>query len=262
MNLKYAFGVVLSIPLLPILYFQGKNVRQSVPDLPEATGTKGLASANSEKTLRLITIGESTVAGIGVATHEEGFSGTLAKELSSKLAVNISWEVFAKSGFTAKQICEAIVPQIIEKDIDLIVIGTGGNDAFTLNLPYYWKKNCQKLIDELRQKYPKTPIVFLNMPPIKEFPAFTGIMKFVLGNLVEILGEELEKLIKNQENVFYYSEVITLETWSKILDLDANPSDFFSDGVHPSKLTYQSWAKYFAEYLVSNKLIIKQLSAF
>jgi hypothetical protein len=126
-----------------------------VPSLPEATGTKGLASANSDKTLQLITIGESTIVGIGVDTHEEGFTGTLAKELASKLSVNISWEVFAKSGFTAKQICEEIVPQIIEKEIDLIVIGTVGNDAFTLNLPYYWKKNCQKLIDELLLKYPQ-----------------------------------------------------------------------------------------------------------
>jgi lysophospholipase L1-like esterase len=259
MNIKYILGVVLSIPLLPILYFQGKKVRQSVPTLPEATGTEGFALVNSEKTIRLITIGESTVAGIGVETHEEGFSGTLAKELATKLSLNVSWKVFAKSGFTAKQICESIVPQITEKEIDLIVIGTGGNDVFTLNIPSYWKKNIQRLIDDLRLKYPKTPIVFLNMPPIKEFPAFTKLMKFVLGNLVEILGEELAKQIKNQEKVFYYSEVITLETWTKVLNLDANTSDFFSDGVHPSKLTYQSWAKYFAEYLVSNNLIIKLL---
>jgi hypothetical protein len=97
------------------------------------------------------------------------------------------------------------------------------------------------------------------MPPIKEFPAFTGIMKFILGNLVEIFGEELEILIKNQDNVFYYSEVITLETWSKLLNFEANPSYFFSDGVHPSKLTYQSWTKYFAEYLFRNELIMSRL---
>ena len=92
-NLKYFFGAIITIPLLPIMYFQGKKIRSSVPTLPEATGTEGKAEKNPNRTLKLITIGESTIAGVGVDTHEEGFTGTIAKELSQKLDTDIEWKV-------------------------------------------------------------------------------------------------------------------------------------------------------------------------
>ena len=95
------------------------------------------------------------------------------------------------------------------------------------------------------------------MPPIKEFPAFKNPTKFVLGNLIEIFGEEVAKLVHKNDNVFYSSEIIKLENWKKRLNLTGKPSDFFSDGVHPSKLTYQVWAKEMANYIVRNQEILK-----
>lgn len=245
MNLRYTLGSLISIPLLPALYFQGKKVMSTIPKLPEATGTTGIAQYTKEtnRTLRLLTIGESTIAGVGVKTHEEGFSGSLAKELSCLLECNMNWTVYARSGFTAKDVLTKLLPTIKEKEFDLIVIGLGGNDAFGLHRPSYWKKYIQKVIDTLRTQYPTTPIVFCNMPPIKEFPAFTPVMKFILGNLVEIFGKELDKLIQNYPNVYYHHTIIRMQEWAQRFDIKAEASSFFSDGVHPSLLTYQTWAK-------------------
>lgn len=249
MNLKYFFGCFLGIPLLPIMYVQGKRIRSSVPKLPEAEGNEGIVQSDSATSLRLITIGESTIAGVGVKTHEEGFSGTLAKELSVALDMTIEWKVYARSGYTAKRIGEKTLDRIPIQPVDLIVLGLGGNDAFTLNRPGKWRKHIQELIDELKARFGDVPIVFLNMPPIKGFPAFTRIIKFVVGNLVEILGEELKNQIKNQDGVYYYSRKITLEDWITRLNIKKDPKDFFSDGVHPSKLTYQVWAKDLANFI-------------
>lgn len=79
MNLRYTLGAICTIPFLPLMYFQGKRIKASVPELPEAKGPEGsvLVEPPASKKLRMLTIGESTVAGIGVETHEEGFSGTL-----------------------------------------------------------------------------------------------------------------------------------------------------------------------------------------
>jgi lysophospholipase L1-like esterase len=130
----------------------------------------------------------------------------------------------------------------------------GGNDAFTLNSPKNWISDINKLINLLQHKYPNTPIFFTNMPPIKEFPAFTKTIKFVIGNLVEILGKELKKSIQHKENVFYYDEIITLKEWSEKHSLsNSNSTIYFSDGVHPSKLTYQIWGKEIAEFIVKTK---------
>lgn len=254
MNLKYILGCIISLPLLPLLYFQGKNIRKKVPKLPEAKEPKGFVNGNFSKTLHILSIGESTIAGVGVAYHKNGFTGALANALSKELKSNINWKVYAKSGYTVKQICKKIVPKIEETSTDVIVIGMGGNDAFTLNSPKKWIDDISNLIELLQDKFPNVPIFFTNMPPIKEFPAFTKSIKFVIGNLAEILGEELYFFVKNKKNVFYNDEIIKLKTWSKRHQLPNNNSKiYFSDGVHPSELTYQIWAREMG-YFIKQKL--------
>ena len=145
--------------------------------------------------------------------------------------------------------------QIKNKDIDLIVIGLGGNNAFTLCTPNKWKKDINELIQNLQSIYNDVPIVFINMPPIKAFPAFTPLIQFTLGNLVELLGKELSKVVENYSEVHYYSRVINLEDWIHRLQINAKPEEFFSDGVHPSKLTYQVWARDVAGYIIDNQIV-------
>jgi lysophospholipase L1-like esterase len=228
---------------------QGKRIRASVPRLPPAKGASGYIGAGKAQPLRLITLGESTIAGIGVETHAEGFSGTLARALADQLGKPVEWKVYAKSGYTAERVTEKLVPQITETNIDLIVIGLGGNDAFHLNSPWRWRRSIRELIAALRQRFPETPVLFANMPPIKSFPAFTPLIKRVVGSHVEWLGQALGHVVQPLPNVFYYARVITLEDWRDRLGVSAPPADFFSDGVHPSALTYQVWAQDVAGYI-------------
>ncbi|MCL7763322.1 SGNH/GDSL hydrolase family protein [Polaribacter sp. Z014] len=249
-KLKYFLGAIISVPLLPFLYFQGKNIRKKVPKLPEAKEPKGIVNGNFNKTLNLLTIGESTIAGVGVDYHKNGFTGSLSNILSTNLKSNVNWRVYARSGYTVAQVCKKIIPKIEENSADIIVIGMGGNDAFTLNSPKNWDSAIENLINLLQNKFPGTPLFFTNMPPIKEFPAFTKPIKFVIGNLVEILGERLQTITKDKKNVFYFNEVITLENWSKKHGLPTNNSKtYFSDGVHPSKLTYKIWGEEMGNFI-------------
>jgi len=250
MNLKYILGSLISLPLLPLLYFQGRKIRKKVPRLPEAKEPKGFVNGDFKKTLEIVCIGESTFAGVGVEYHKNGFAGSLANTLSTKLKSNINWRVYAKSGYTVKQVCEKIIPTIEETAIDIIVIGMGGNDAFTLNSPKKWISDIDDLVNSIQSKFPNTPIYFANMPPIKEFPAFTKSIKFVIGNLVEILGKELKKFTDNKSNVYYNNEIVTLKKWSKRHSLPTDNSKlYFSDGVHPSKLTYHVWGEEMGDFI-------------
>lgn len=257
MSLKYYFGAALAFPLLPLLYFQGKKIRKEVPKLPEAKNPKGYIKTTSEKTLKIVAIGESTIAGVGVDFHKNGFIGALAQEISSKQNVSILWRVYAKSGYTAKLVRKRIVPKIEETNADIIIIGLGGNDAFTLNSPELWMYQINLLIKTLKNKFPKTPIYFTNLPPIKEFPAFTKAIKFVIGNLVEILGTRLHTRVHKKTNVFFNNEIIKLQSWQKKYNLKGDASVFFSDGVHPSKITYQTWGKDMAHFIMNTQILNK-----
>lgn len=259
MNIQYILGAIVTFPLLPIMYLQGKKIKKTVPILPEAVGVKGVSLGSSKKVLRMITIGESTIAGVGVKTHQEGFTGSLAEELATELDTTIDWKVYAKSGYTAKKITEKIIGHINEKSIDLVVIGLGGNDAFELNTPNKWNRDVRELIRSLRRKFNGVPIVFTNMPPIKDFPAFTGLIKFTIGNLVRVLGKELNRIVKDFERVYYYARQSSCKDYIERFDLDIEPSDFFVDGVHPSKMTYQIWAKDVVNFITQSKEIKKAL---
>lgn len=260
MNLRYLSGALISLPLLPLMYLHGKRIKASIPQLPEAAGSEGEHHNNLKKpVLRLLFIGESTIAGVGVKTHEEGFTGTFAKEISSYFKAPVQWKVYARSGYTAQRVDEKIIPKISEESADLIVIGIGGNDAFTLNRPSKWNAATRSLIQSLRSKFPAAIVVFCNMPPIKEFPAFTPLIKFTVGNLVEILGDELQQTVRSFPDVYYFEKKITLERWTSKFQLKAKKEDFFSDGIHPSKLTYQTWAKDVAQEVCENETIKKAL---
>ncbi len=248
-RLKFIFGFILSLPLLPVIIFQGKKIRRLVPKLPEAKDPYGAIDFGFEEPINVLFLGESTVAGVGVATHAEGFAGATARELARLFKKNIEWKVVARSGYTVRMVRRKLMRQIGEFEPDLIILGLGGNDAFKLHSPWKWRVQTSKLIRALNLVYPDIPVVFTNMPPIKEFPAFTKSIKFVVGNLVEILGVELTSLVKQFKNVFYNSEVIRLEDWIHLLMDSKSPDEFFSDGVHPSKLTYQTWGREFARFI-------------
>lgn len=254
-QIQYYLGGIIALPLLPLLYYQGKNIRKKVPRLPEASGTKGRSNSSSSEInqpLQLITIGESTIAGVGVERHEEGFTGSLANALAQAYNCQVNWEVFAKSGYTAKQVNERLLKKVAAKKADLIVIGLGGNDAFTLNNPKRWTQDCKELIRMLQEKYPEAALFFCNMPPIKEFPAFTKPIKWVIGNLVELLGKSLNENVKDTPSVYYNSEVVKLKTWLDRYELQKTRDDLFSDGVHPAKITYQTWGRDMAQFIKRN----------
>ncbi|MEO0474284.1 MAG: SGNH/GDSL hydrolase family protein [Bacteroidota bacterium] len=258
-HLSYIFGAICSIPLLPFLYFQAKAVRKAVPSLPEADVPFGMVNKGAAVSKRLLVIGESTMAGLGVQKHQDGFAGAFATAWADALQVNVNWRVYAKSGFTAKEVREQILPDIFtaKESADLILIGLGGNEAFTLNPTWRWQKESKKLVDALRQHFPDCPILFTNMPPIREFPAFTSLMQFVLGSLVELHGRVLVDTVRSMDNVYAYGRVITVSDWMKRLEIEGDIRDFFSDGVHPSQFTYQVWARDTLQWWNNKQLIIK-----
>ncbi|GAE46360.1 hypothetical protein [Mesobacillus boroniphilus] len=143
--------------------------------------------------------------------------------------------MYAKSGYTLKKIRETIVPVIPDNKVDLIVIGLGANDAFTLNTPWSWQKQSENLVTDLRSKFEEVTIVFANMPPIKDFPAFPFLIRFFIGNLVDILGNELLTTASKFNGVHYNDKKIRLRDWST--RLNRNGGDFsVMEFIHQSLL--------------------------
>lgn len=254
MRKKYFIHLFKSIPLLPIIYFQGKKIKKEIQLLPEAKDPEGSVNANSDQTLKVLFIGESSFAGVGSDFHKNSFAGHFSRELSAAFTYNIDWKVYAKTGYNVEKVHQRIIPKIIETQCDLVVIGIGANDSFEFTQPKKWLENIQLLIDSLRNKFPETPISFAQLPTIEAFPALTKEMQFVLGNHKDLLAQYLYCQASKNKNIYFPTNKVDIQKWMKLLNDNQTISDFFSDGIHPSELTYNMWAKESVQFLLDSKL--------
>lgn len=249
----YFFGLLLAIPLLPILILQGKKIRATIPDLGEAQGATIGQVGKGNQPLRILILGESTMAGVGVATHKEGIANALAQQLAKDLEHPIHWQVLAKSGYTVQQVNQLLVPQIPNEPLDIIVIGLGGNDTFKLNRPLRWRRHFRQLIWSIRKRQADVPIFIANLPPVGQFPAFTPLLQFFLGGLVYLHGQILRSLPTEFPNVYYNYAPINFEQWSQKPNAPSDPAAYFSDGVHPAPITYQMWGEDIARTIIKSR---------
>ena len=254
MRKNYFIHLLKSIPLLPIIYFQGKKIKKEIQFLPEAKEPEGSININSDQTLKVLFIGESSFAGVGSDFHENSFAGHFSNELSSAFHYNIDWKVYAKTGYNVTKVHQRIIPKIVETDCDLLVIGIGANDSFEFTQPKKWLQNIQLLINTLREKFPESPISFAQLPTIQAFPALTKEMQYVLGNHKDLLAQYLYSQTLKNENVYFPTNKVDIKKWMKLLNDDQTIADFFSDGIHPSELTYKMWAKESVQFLLDSKI--------
>lgn len=234
----YVLGGAIVLPFLPFLFWQGKRVRRKVGRLPDAKGEIVGQCGNFEKTLNLLAIGESTVAGVGARTHTEALAGQLAKFLSLAVEKTVRWHVLGESGITARETLQRLMPQLPDAQMDLIVVALGGNDAFKVNSPNRWRREMTKILATLKRKYPNAVILMANSPRVVDFPVLPQPLKFVLWRVSRLQHEVGKILAAADEKVFYFDEAETVD------------ERFFSDGVHPSEYGYALWSEAMIKFLL------------
>src|SRR5439155_419110 len=69
------------LALLPLLVAQGRHVRATALKLPEAAGERHGVAGSGRVALRVLIVGDSSAAGVGVGTQDEAFAGQLAQAL-------------------------------------------------------------------------------------------------------------------------------------------------------------------------------------
>ncbi len=253
-QIKYLIGSILHIPLLPILAIQGKRLKKRFPRLPAAKEPIG-KTVGSDKEKKVLIIGESTMAGLGVEYHKDGFAGSFAKHFTKISGDSITWKVVAKSGITAGRFRERYLEKLPEEKPDLILIGLGANEVFELNSPNRWKIDFANLLIDLSERYPETNMVLLNLPPVESFPGITGLMRFTFGHLMNLIHEVSLELENYFEYLTYAKRRIILSDWKARMPTVTDDGDFFSDGVHPNGITYKVWGMEIAELVKEKKLL-------
>jgi lysophospholipase L1-like esterase len=222
--------------LLPVIAVQGMRLRSTIITTPPATGpTSGTVGSASGPPLRLAVLGDSTAAGCGVDTHDNGFTGWLARELAGRARRTVSWQVVGQFGATARRIRHRLLPQL-GADLDVAVLLAGGNDVLARRTPAEWREDLAAILDGLTDRAEQ--VVVAGIPPFASFPSLPGTLGRYLGEHASALDAVSRQLCAEHPRT----------TW--VTPTGVPPPDYFAhDRFHPSASGYRFWAQVVADRL-------------
>jgi lysophospholipase L1-like esterase len=119
--------------------------------------------------LRIGVLGESTAAGCGVDTHEEGFPGCLAREFVARTGRPVTWEVVGQFGATSRRIRHRLLPEL-GGELDLAVLLAGGNDVLARRTPGEWRDDLTAIVSGLADR--AEHVVVSGIPPFARFSSW------------------------------------------------------------------------------------------
>lgn len=227
--------------LAPVLLRQGARVRRTTPVLPEAAGARAGREGPpvSRVPLRLLVLGESTAAGVGVEHQRDGLPRQLARELSARSDRPVDWQVRARTGATATACARELVagPPGLQ---DLVVLVLGVNDALRFSSRRHWGARIVQLLDLAQpQLAPTGQVMLAGVPNLGAFPALPRPLRTVLGWHARSLDQELATVASRRPGVVHAPAPAL------------SPDFFATDGFHPNAGAYARWAQHLAESLVA-----------
>jgi lysophospholipase L1-like esterase len=227
----------LALASLPLALPLALHARRTALRLPPAAGAQsGLAGTGlGGAPLRLLLIGESTVAGVGVEAQEAALAGQLAQALATRLQRPVAWRACGENGITAFDACERLLPLALSEPADLVLLVFGVNDTTHLSSLARWEDSLRALSRALSARGER--VVFTGVPPIQHFSALPWLLRRLLGLRAALLDAELRR-ISAQEGAQYAR-----------LELEFAEEYLARDGYHPSALGYRLWGEGLAEQL-------------
>ncbi|GGS58765.1 SGNH hydrolase [Planobispora rosea] len=256
----------LLLSLAPVLAVQGLRVRRTTPRLPEASGPRrGTTGGGPGAPLRLAVLGESTAAGVGVATHEEGLAGCLARAVAARTGRPVRWQVAARTGVNTRTATAELVPLL--EPADAVVVALGVNELLELNRLDRFGRELRALVAAVRARMPEdpgaarvdtavpvaedlgalrgaagredsgaapgVPILVTGMPPVGRFPVLPQPLRAVMGLRARALDHVMAAVAASTLGVTHVRVEVPVEV-----------AGFFAeDGFHPSAAGYETWAE-------------------
>lgn len=209
------------LALTPLYLAQAAYFIAGIEKLPEAAGPREGQSGQGAP-MRLLLLGDSSGAGVGVAHQDQALIGQMLYHLLPGRAV--TWQVIARSGATtahARQMLDAADP------CDIAVLALGVNDVLRQTSTGRFVAEYTALIEAL----PVRHILASAVPPLGAFTVFPRPLRDYLGRRAMSLDAALQAVCAGSGAVHVP------------FDLDPDPRWLARDGLHPGAALYAEWGK-------------------
>ncbi len=228
----------LKLALGPLLLAQGRQVRRQALRLPEATGPRAGVAGGRAAHWRVLVLGDSSAAGVGVAHQSEALAAPLAHELSRFLGAPVGWQLVATSGHTAADALAALREARLQP-ADLLVTALGVNDVVAQTAPTRFLKTLDALHAEAVARAGVRCTLHSALPPMGRFPLLPQPLRWVMGRDAARLDAALRRHVQARPDRLH-------------VPLPAAPPDaqaegwVAEDGFHPGPQGYPVWARVLA----------------
>lgn len=218
---------LLLITLAPILVWQGRVVRKRTLRLPEAAGTRHGCQGQG-RPLRVLLLGDSSAAGVGVGSQNNALAGQLAEQLSGQYQV--TWQLLAQTGITSAQLLRQL-QDTASQTYDCAVLAIGVNDVTARTSDALWLAQLQSLRETLCANFDVQHIFISAIPPMQHFTALPWPLSGYLGRRARRLNRLTAALAEQSSGLTFMP-----------VDLGVDPQMLAADGFHPSAAAYTLWA--------------------
>jgi lysophospholipase L1-like esterase len=227
-----ALGVWASLAFFPLVVAQGTAVRRRLPSLPPPAPPHHGLLPGEAPLIRLLAIGESTVAGVGLKCGDETVASTTARSLSTLTHRGVAWRAEGLSGATAGDGLKQLLPRLEPEPADLIIIAFSVNDVIGYRSPAAFANDLLNLVVAARHRVGNAAVVIAGIAPIFSFPALPWPLRTILGWRSAALQFAANRLERDLSRV-------SVERFSQPLE----PDLFAPDGFHPNVRAHALWGE-------------------
>jgi lysophospholipase L1-like esterase len=238
------------LKLFPIVLAQAVITRRRAPVLPEAAGPReGVVEVGldpdapaTDHPLRLLIVGDSSAAGVGVAHQDRALAGYLTRTVAVRGHRPVRWQLKAKSGVTSQQALR-LVQRDPPAEADVAVVAIGVNDVVQQVSPRRAVISRARLADWLLEHTGVLHVVFAPLPPVHEMPLLPQPLRRVAGVDARRHDEATAAWAATRRDVSHVPIAMSL-----------NASVMAEDGFHPGEPVYRLCGEALGRYVVDEVL--------
>ena len=224
--------------LSPLLVVQALTARVRMPRLPEAAGPRE-GETGRGPLLRLLIVGDSSAAGVGVAKQSDALSGHLVRALAAQCGARVRWQLLARSGVTSAQCLQMLEIEAPEA-ADVAVVVLGVNDVVDQVPSRRAVRAREAIANRLRNAHGVVHVVFAPLPPVSRFPGLPQPLRWIAGADARRHDCAVADWAAGRDDVSHVP-----------IDLPLNRGVMGADGFHPGEPVYRVCGVALAEHIAT-----------
>ena len=224
---------LLSWLAFPIYAWQGIGVRLRTRRLLPAEGPVTHSLPGQGAAVRLLVLGDSSAASVGITRTDRGIAALLAGMLARDTGRPVTWRAAGFNSATATQLRDIVVPNLAHDDWTHIVVSVGTNDAKNFHTVSRFKRDFGGLLYALRAKFPAARIVWSPVIDMTTVPALPPLLARILEIRAQAINAMGARLCHERGAVP-----------ASRLPVEDPTLGFSTDGFHASEAGYRAWAEH------------------